>query len=219
MEGVRASNSTGATRAIASTFGILVGLAGIEHGYFEVLQGNARPDSLLITAIGPGQRFWEYGSETALTVLPTFLAAGVLAMAIGLLVTIWAAAFVDSKYGAGILLLLSVALFLVGGGFAPIFLTILAGATATRIGKPLIWWRAHLPAGIRGFLARLWPWSLVAFVLVFVVAVEIAIFGYPLVSFLGVETTFAVQSASAYVMLGLMLLCVPIGFAYDIQRA
>jgi hypothetical protein len=29
-----------ATRVVASTLGVLVGLAGIDHGFFEVLQGN-----------------------------------------------------------------------------------------------------------------------------------------------------------------------------------
>lgn len=129
--------NTSATRVVASTFGVLVGLAGIEHGYFELLQGDVRPGSIMIEAIGPAQRFWEYGTERALTIIPSFLVTGILAMVFGLLVVIWAGAFVHRKNGAGVLLLLSIMLFLVGGGFGPIFLAILASATATRIDKPL----------------------------------------------------------------------------------
>jgi hypothetical protein len=61
-----------ATRAVASTLGVLVGLAGIEHGFFELLQGNVTPSGIIIDAIGPSQRFWEYGTERALTVIPIF---------------------------------------------------------------------------------------------------------------------------------------------------
>jgi hypothetical protein len=218
MEDIRALINTNATRVVASTFGVLVGLAGIEHGYFELLQGDVRPGSIMIEAIGPAQRFWEYGTERALTIIPSFPVTGILAMVFGLLVVIWAGAFVHRKNGAGVLLLLSIMLFLVGGGFGPIFLAILASATATRIDKPLRWWRAHLPVNVRGFLTKLWPWSIVASVLLFVISVEIAIFGYPLVWFFGTDTTFTIQYTSAYIMLGLMLLSVLTGFAHDIQK-
>ena len=53
------------------------------------------------------------------------LVTGILAMIIGLLVAIWSIAFIHRKYGAGVLLVLSIILWLVGGGFAPIFFTIL----------------------------------------------------------------------------------------------
>lgn len=41
--GVYFLKNIGATKAVASTFGVLVGLAGIEHGFFEMLQGNVTP--------------------------------------------------------------------------------------------------------------------------------------------------------------------------------
>ena len=37
-----------ATRAMASTVGVLTGLLGIEHGYFETLQGNVAPSSIIL---------------------------------------------------------------------------------------------------------------------------------------------------------------------------
>jgi hypothetical protein len=207
-----------ATRVVASTLGVLVGLAGIEHGFLEVLQGHVRPEGMMIDAIGPAQQIWEHATETALTLVPSFLITGILAMIVGLLLVIWAAAFVHTRFGPGILLLLSIILFLVGGGFAPIFLSLLAFAAATRIGTPLGWWRSHLPTSVRRFLARLWPWSLIAAVLSFVMAVEIAIFGYPLLWFLGADTTYAIQWALGYAMLALTLLSLPTAFAHDIER-
>lgn len=207
-----------ATRVVASTFSVLVGLAGIEHGFFEVLQGNVAPNGLMIEAIGPAQRFWEYGAERALTIIPNFFVTGILAIIVGLLVTIWAAAFVDRKYGALALLLLSITLWLVGGGFAPIFTSILASVTATRINKPLKWWHAHLSANLRDFLSKLWWWSIIAFVLLFLVSVEIAIFGYPLLWLLDANTTYSIQNVFAFIMVGLMPVSILTAFAHDIQK-
>ena len=210
--------NNGATRAVASTLGVLVGLAGVEHGFFEVLQGNVSPSSIMIEAIGPAQRFWEYGIEPALTIVPNFLVTGILAIILGLLVTVWAGAFIDRKYGALILLFMSITLWLVGGGFAPIFMSLLAAATATRINKPLKWWRAHLPVKLRGFLAKLWLWSIISFVVVFVVGVEIAIFGYPLLWLFDASTTYSIQSILAFIMVALMPVSIITAFAHDIQK-
>jgi hypothetical protein len=206
-----------ATQMVASTLGVLVGLAGIDHGFFEVLQGNVAPDGLMIDAIGPAQRFWEYGTETALTIVPNFLVTGILAIVFGLLVTVWAAAYVQRKHGAGVLMLLSIILFLVGGGFAPIVMSILASLTATRIGKPLTWWRKLLPGGVRSFLSRMWPGALIAAILSFVISVEIIIFGWPLTAFFDADTAFGLLNTFSFVMLGLMLLAVLTAFAHDIQ--
>lgn len=206
-----------ATRMVASTFGVLVGLAGIEHGIFEILQGNTPTNDFMIAAIGPTQRFWQYGEETALTIIPNFLVTGILAVIFGVLVTIWSIKFIDKKHGAGILFLLGAILFLFGGGFAPIFMTIIASLIATRINKPLKFWRAVLPGFLRRFLGKIWLWVLVTFVIVFVLSVVVAIFGWPLLLFFDAETTMSYLNSLANVMLGFMLLSPLTGFAYDIQ--
>ncbi|UCE29570.1 MAG: hypothetical protein JSV85_02295, partial [Candidatus Bathyarchaeota archaeon] len=73
MGRIKALKNISATKTVASTFGVLVGLAGIEHGFFEMLQGNVTPNDIMIDAIGPEQKFWEYASEPALTIIPNFL--------------------------------------------------------------------------------------------------------------------------------------------------
>lgn len=212
-------NNTNATRTVAATIGALIGLAGIEHGVLELLQGNVRPAGIMIDAIGPQQKLWENAGEAAVTIVPSFLLTGILAILVGLFVTIWSVAFIHKKYGAWVLLLLCAILFLVGGGFAPpIFLGLIAVATASRINKPLRWWRVLLPEGVRCFLVRLWPWPLLLSVLLFVASVEIAIFGYPLRAFFPADTTFTIQLATALTSLGLMLLSMLTGFACDIQK-
>ena len=207
-----------ATRVVASTLGIFVGLAGIDHGIFEILQGNLATDSVMIAAIGPAQRFWQYGDEPALTIIPSFLVTGILAVIFGILLTIWSIKFIGKKYGAGILFLLGIILFLFGGGFAPIFMTIIASITAARINKPLKFWRAALPGFIRGFLGKIWLGTLLAFTLIFIVSVSIAIFGWPLTSFYDADTTLNILNLLSYIMLGFMLLSPLTGFAHDIQE-
>jgi hypothetical protein len=218
MRGIKSFKNTSAIRAVASTLGVLVGVAGIEHGFFEMLQGNVKPSGLLIDAIGPAQRFWEYSSETALTIIPNMLYSGILAIIVGLSVTIWAGYYIDRKYGARVLMFLSIILFLVGGGFAPIFMAVFASVAASKINRPLNWWRAHLPASIRGLLAKLWPWSIIVFVVAFVGGVEIAIFGYPLLWFYSAEVTYSIQWALAYIMVAFWPLSILTAIAHDIQK-
>ena len=206
-----------ATRVTASTLGVLVGLAGIDHGIFEILQGNTATSGIMIAAIGPAQRFWQYGEETALTIVPNFFVTGVLAVIFGLLVTVWSWVYIDRKYGAGILMLLSIVLFLVGGGFAPIFMAILASLTASQIDKPLKFWRAALPGFISRFLGKTWRAILILFVVCFAVSVEIAIFGWPLTAFMGADRALEILNLLSYAMLGLMLMSMLSGYAYDIQ--
>ncbi len=207
-----------ATGVAASTLGVLVGLAGIEHGFFELLQGNVKPSGIWIDAIGPEHKIWEYATETAITIIPNFLITGMLAIVIGLLVTICAAAFVQRKYGARILFFLSIILWLVGGGYGPIFFTIFATVTATRINKPLTWWHTHLPVTVRGLFVRLWPWSVVALVVTFWTGIEIAIFGYPLRWVFNADITYGIQYTLGFTMLGLMFISIISALAYDIQK-
>jgi hypothetical protein len=113
-----------ATRVVASTLGVMAGLLGLEHGYFETLQSNLTPSGIVISAIGAPCQVNEawHGCEPALTIVPSFFVTGILAIAVSLVVIVWATAFVRRKHGGMILILLSVAQLLVGGGFDPPYL-------------------------------------------------------------------------------------------------
>ena len=203
-----------ATRIVASTYGVLVGFAGVEHGYFEILQGNIAPESIWIDAIGPANKMWEGASETAITIIPNLLITGILSMVVGFIIILWASKFIQRKYGSLIILLLSIIQFLVGGGFAPIFIGILAAITATRINKSHTWWKIHLPSILIKSLAILWPLSFIIFILLFFLTVEIAIFGW----FFGVSDPTNIWFTLAYYMLIPMVVAVPAAITYDIQR-
>jgi hypothetical protein len=151
-----------ATKTVAAWFGVVGGIAGLEHGYFEILQGDAQPENLMIVSMGPPcvpEKIWN-ACEPAMTLIPNFLVTGILAMILGLLILGWSAAFVQRKSGGAVLILLSVALLLFGGGFFPPLISIIGGVAGTQINKPL----AGKPAGsMLRFAAKLWPWPLVIF--------------------------------------------------------
>lgn len=54
--------------------------------------------------------------EPAMTIIPNFLLTGILAIIMGIIVTIWSAAYIERKNGGLILILLSIIMLLFGGG-------------------------------------------------------------------------------------------------------
>ncbi len=167
-----------ATRFIVATLGVLFALAGIDHGFFETLQGYTPTPGLIVQAIGVHNRMWVYGTEDAFTLIPNFLLSGIAAIALSLLIAVWSVGFVQKKHGSTIFLLLFILLFLSGGGLAQIVYFTLAWAVSTRINKPLTWLGRFLPEQARRALGMPWLWLLSGFILPSLVALEIAIFGY-----------------------------------------
>jgi hypothetical protein len=206
-----------ATKFIAATLGVIFAVSGMSHGFFETLQGSTPTNGVFIEAIGESLRTWPHGSEMAFTLIPNFLITGLAAMAVGIAIIVWSVRFLHTKHGATVFLLLFILLFLVGGGMAQIPFFLVAWAFATRINQPLTWWGKILPAGLRGTLANVWPWTLAATVLLFLFALQIAIFGFVP----GVED--ADQRLNiVFVSIGLGLVCIILsfvsGFAYDLQH-
>jgi hypothetical protein len=208
-----------ATRMIVATIGVLLGVAGFEHGFFEVLQGNAPTDGLIIQAIGDAQQMWYYGTEEAFTLVPNFLITGILAMAISLAIIVWSIGFLHTRYGATVFGLLFILLFLFGGGIAAqVVIAPPTWAVATRINKPLTWWRKRLPENVRRRLSRIWPYSLAFGSISFVIGLLIAIFGYvPGMS----DPERIINICWAFIFGGgwaVFLFTFVAGFAHDIER-
>ena len=208
-----------ATRTIACTLGVLVGVGSMDHGLLECLQGFRPTPGLIVNALGPGYRWtvWKEGGEGAFTLIPNFLVTGVVATLIGLAMIAWSLRFLHSPRGPTVFLILGVASFLTGGGVAQIVLFTLAWAVATQIVASLLFWRRLLPRVARPLLGRLWPWTLGAAAVLFIVALEIAVFGYvPCVS----EQTLILHVCWMILAVALVLYLVSIvsGFAHDIER-
>jgi len=155
-----------ATRVATATIGVYAGLLGVVHGCFELLQGDVVPSGIGINAIGvpcQGDAVW-HACLPAMTIVPNLIATGVLAIIVSLIVLVWAAAFVQRKNGGLILILLSILMLLVGAGFIPPYAGIIAGVVGGKINAPLPIWRARLSGRVLSLLAKLWPWTLIVFV-------------------------------------------------------
>jgi hypothetical protein len=201
-----------ATRVVVSTLGALAGLMGIEHGIGETLQGNVAPDGTVISS-WPGSAFFStLGGEPAMTIIPNLLVTGILAILFSLVFLVWATLFVQRKHAGLALILLSIVMLLVGGGFGPPILGILVGATATRINAPFTWLHTHLPAGLGCSLGKLWPWSFSACIIAW-----LSLFpGLVLLDYyFGVDNPSLVYAfiLGAFGFLGLTVF---IGFAHDV---
>jgi hypothetical protein len=207
-----------ATRVTAMALGIVTGIAGMEHGFFEILQGNIATNGLVIEAIGSAQKFWELGTEPAFTILPNFLVTGILAMIFGFAMIIWSGGFVHKKHGAPVLALLTVVLFLFGGGFAPIGSALVAIYVASKINKPLTWWNKHIPAGTQRILASSWKLSLITVVVVYLYCLWVAIFGWPLTLFFDAVLVNNIQLTTGLGLLAVMIFLIPAGFSFDTQK-
>jgi hypothetical protein len=202
-----------ATRISAAVLGLTAGVAGIEHGVFGILQGSARPEGLVIASMGPPcvrELSWNQ-CEPAMTVIPSFLITGILAVIFGLIVTVWSAVFVQRRRGGLILILLGVPLLLFGGGLFPPLIGVIAGALGTRINKPLDPERSRLSGGLLQFLATLWPWALALYV--------VWVFGQWVIGYFFNDWLLANGYLILIMVLGPLLLTGPAAYAHDLRRA
>lgn len=171
---------TRATITIATTLGILIGICGVIHGFFEALQGYQSTDGFFIFAVGKGNSWtlWTQGSEGAFTIVPNFLVTGLCAMIVGIALAVWSAFYNKAKKGSLVFILVGICLFLVGGGVAQVPFIVLTAAIITRINKPLNWWQNNIPKKLRRILTKLWFWLLISFLVLFATAFEVSIFGF-----------------------------------------
>lgn len=204
-----------ATRKIAATLGTIFGISGISHGFFETLQGNTPTNGMFISAIGEAQRMWPHGSEPAFTLIPNFLITGIAAMLVGLAIIVWSIGYIHRKNGAIVLLLLFIVLLLVGGGVAQILFFPWICLVASRINKPLVWWRKVLPVTYQSRLGKAWLWSLVTGSALMVFVLVIGITGFvPGLS--DADTIMMVMLCCLAAELVILPLTFISGFAHDI---
>jgi hypothetical protein len=208
-----------ATHIIVTTLGVLVGIGSIDHGLLETMQGYRPTPGLIVNALGSGYRWsaWKEGGEGAFTLIPNFLVTGIMATFLGLLMILWALCFIQKEHGPAVFLLLGITSFLTGGGVAQVLLFTITWGFATRIRAPLTFSRWLIPPPMRPTLGCLWPWTLTAATVLFLIALEIAIFGYVP----GVTTQMQLLHI-CWTILGIALsfyiLSILSGFAHDIEK-
>jgi hypothetical protein len=149
------SRDAGALRVVVATFGVIVAVAGVEHGVGEILEGPVASSSLVIESWPDTRAFAILSGEPAMTIIPNLLVSGVLTITISVVVAIWAVGYAHRPRGGLVLAGLSLLLLLVGGGFAPPLIGLILGLAATRIGVG-----STAPGAAARRLARAWRWAL-----------------------------------------------------------
>ena len=131
------SQAAKTTRIAASLIGIIAGVIGAMHGYYEILLQDRVIHGVLFDAIS-GKSFLnlptsEWTGWPAITFFPNFLATGILVILVSLAVIVWSTMFIQRKNGGRNLMLLSVLMLLTGGGFIPPLFGIIAGLIGWQI--------------------------------------------------------------------------------------
>jgi hypothetical protein len=102
-----------ATKTAATWLGVVAGFAGLEHGYFEFLQGNTPTPGLAFPSWGPPcvpEEIW-HACEPAMSIVPNFMITGILAMLLSLALIVWAGWFVQRRHGGWVQMALAAALW------------------------------------------------------------------------------------------------------------
>jgi hypothetical protein len=154
-----------ATKVTVQTIAAIMGLAGIEHGAGEILQGPTAPAGLMFPSWPEAAFFRSVAGEPAMTIIPNLLVTGILAILFSLAFLVWAFLCIERKNGGLVLILLALAMLLVGGGIFPPAIGMLTGILGMRINSPLPGGRAPRFAAARNFPGKVWPWSFGACIL------------------------------------------------------
>jgi len=194
------------TRLYVTIQGILGGLIAMIHGISEVLQGNRPTGGNWLVSIG------------AFTLIHNYLFTGVVAILVGLGLLVWTAGWIHTRHGAAVFLLISVILFLVGGGVAQVAFFLIAWAVALQIRRPLEGWRRRIPGPKREQLANRWKWYFTAGYVFLAAGILIWLFLTPPGA--ATKDPVAQYLCWACLLVGLVfqLLTIVAGFARDIQR-
>jgi hypothetical protein len=151
--------------------------------------------------------------NAAMTIVPNLLLTGILNILVSLALVGWALFGRGKQYGR-ILLLLSVAMMLFGGGFGPPIIGILASVAGMGAGSPLTRWRKRLSPNVRRFLAAAHPWAFgitAANGVFLVIGSVILVYGFDLNKPDLFTNSFFFSVVS-------LLLTIVTGRAYDIER-
>lgn len=145
-------------RITAAFLGLYAGWLSALHGIFAMAQGGRAPDGLLFNAIGSPcqpEMVW-HACFPAMTLIPNLFVTGIAAVLIGLGIAILAVVVGGRRHSGLVIGTLCLLALLVGGGFVPVLIGMVAAVTGSRMDAPVrpgkVGW--HI-------VSTLWPWPLV----------------------------------------------------------
>jgi lysylphosphatidylglycerol synthetase-like protein (DUF2156 family) len=200
-----------ASRISISAFGIIVSIAGIEHGIGEILQGNHAPAGVMIES-WPGSPFFRMlAGEPAMTIIPNLLATGILAILTTLLFLLLSTVWNHKKMAGWMMILSAIAMLLTGAGMCPPIIVIILSVAILIMNTPSRKKHPRQSSRFQQFLARLWPGtliiSLVSWLMIFL--------GLPLLDYYGDVNDPIVVAVLVFLALGTLLMTLNFARARD----
>lgn len=103
-----------------STFGIILGIAGIEHGIGEFLQGSIKVGTHFFESWPNNELYEILAGEPAFSLFTelTFTTLGILAIIVSSMLILCSIFLIDKRFGSFMFLILNICMFLFGAGFA-----------------------------------------------------------------------------------------------------
>lgn len=144
-------------RSLAAVCGALAGIGGITHGIGEIIQGSVAPGGVVFDSWAQGPIARNLGGEPAMTLVGNLAATGILTIVASLAVVAWSLLALDRRHAGAGLVVLSVAMLVVGGGFGPPIPGMLAGLVAGAARASKSRWARRLAGRGGRLLAALWP--------------------------------------------------------------
>lgn len=192
------------TKLLVVIIGIITGSTGFLHGLAEAMRGNKPTNGIMMADIG------------AISLIPNYLLTGIAAMFFGVSMIVWSASSIHKKNGPVAFMVISILLFLSGGGIMMVLPVIIVWALAARLDKPLNWWRKILPERSRKTLSGLWKLSFISCFFSLLTAILIWIFLTPPGP--SYKSPVYVYTCWSFLLLAIVFLIMTIitGFARDI---
>ena len=207
-----------ATRFTVTTLAFILGITGMIHGFFEILQGDKQTEGILIQAIGPEYQHWLYGGEEAFTLIPNYLYTGLVAVITGFAVIIWTLFFIHKKHGSLVFLVLNFVSFFSGGGIFQIVTFTMTWIFSTRINGSLKWWEDRISNNVIDKMSKYWFIINVMAIIPYLTVQVIGIYGYvPGIS--DPEIIINIVLMLLIISLSLFILAFICGFSYEIHKA
>lgn len=157
------SGTAPATRRVVQWLGVVAAIAGVEHGVGELWQYRTPFTTTGFASWEGVDAFRALGGEPAMSLVPNYAASGVLSIGLALLLGAWCLTQLHRRHTGWVIVALSVALLLTGGGFGPPLVGVTIGLVATRIGTTPRRWTGPRSAA----LGRGWRWALAVSVAAF----------------------------------------------------
>jgi hypothetical protein len=114
--------------------GVLATATGVEHGIGDIAQGWQRPPGLVFPSWAESEAFRLLGGEPAMSVIPNYVISGLASVAVAIVLAVWCATQLHRRSTGLVIVLVSLVLLLVGGGFGPPLIGVIVGVLASRIG-------------------------------------------------------------------------------------